>query len=327
MVYLVAAAFLLDLLVGDPRFLPHPVVGIGRLISFGETRLAAGARSAAAQRAAGMILATLVVGLSAGLVFLLLLLARRLGWPFYLAVQVYFIYTAVAARGLAAAALRVYRALRAGDLVAARRLVGEVVGRDTGQLAEAGISRAAVETVAENTVDAVVAPLFYALLGGAVLAVAYRAVNTLDAMVGYRNERYRYLGWASARLDDLANYLPARITGGLLVLAAFLTGHSGWRTWSTMVRFGSHHPSPNSGVAEAAVAGALGVRLGGPVSYAGQVAQHPYLGDGPGEPGAGHIRGAVALMLVTAVLAVASGWLMARFFFPALGTLSGSNII
>jgi len=327
MVYLVAAAFLLDLLVGDPRFLPHPVVGIGRLISFWETRLFVLARSAPAQRVTGMVLTVLVVGMSAGLVFILLLLARRLGWPFYLAVQIYFIYAAVATRSLSTAALRVYRALSAGDLVAARRLVGEVVGRDTGQLTEAGVSRAAVETVAENTVDAVVAPLFYAFLGGAVLAIAYRAVNTLDAMVGYRNERYRYLGWASARLDDLANYLPARITGGLLVLAASLSGRGGWRTLTTMVRFGSRHPSPNSGVAEAAVAGALGVRLGGAVSYGGQLARHPYLGEGPLEPGADHILGAVVLMVLTALLVVAAGWLLARFVFPQLGALPFQNLI
>lgn len=321
MIYLVTAALLLDFLVGDPFFLPHPVVGIGRLISFWEARLAVRTGSAAAQRAAGVALVVLVVGLSAGLVFLLLVLARRLGWPFYLAVQIYFIYAAVATRSLAAAALRVYRALSAGDLAAARRLVGQVVGRDTGQLSEAGVSRAAVETVAENTVDAVVAPLFYAFLGGAAAAVAYRAVNTLDAMVGYRSERYRYLGWASARLDDVANYLPARLTGGLLVLAAALTGHSGWRSLTSMLRFGSRHPSPNSGVAEAAVAGALGVRLGGPVSYGGEAADHPYLGDGPREAGARDIPGAVMLMVVTALLAVAGGWLLFRFVFPGLGIL------
>ncbi|MDA8333693.1 MAG: adenosylcobinamide-phosphate synthase CbiB [Peptococcaceae bacterium] len=313
MVYLVTAAFLLDLLVGDPPFLPHPVVGIGRLVSFWESRLVRPGRSPAVQKAAGVLLAVLVTGTSAGLVFLVLLGARRLGRPFYLALQIYFIYAAVAARGLAAAGLRVRRALSAGDLAGARRLTAQVVGRDTRLLTEAGVSRAAVETVAENTVDAVVAPLFYAFIGGAVLAVAYRAVNTLDAMVGYKNERYRYLGWASARLDDLANWLPARLTGCLLVLAAFLTGRRPVRTLTTMLRFGSRHPSPNSGVAEAAFAGALGVRLGGPISYGGVPVDHPFLGDGPREPAAKDIPAAVALMVLTALLTLAAGWLVTRW--------------
>lgn len=313
MPYLVAAAFVLDLLIGDPRIVPHPVVGIGRIIAFLEAHLSFPDKSAALQRLAGTALTVAVVGMSAGAVLGLLTLSRRI-WPLYLLIQIYFIYAAVATRSLGAAALRVQRALRANDLGTARRLVGEVVGRDTQNLSEAGVSRAAVETVAENTVDAVVAPLFYAFLGGAVLAVAYRAINTLDAMVGYKNERYRYLGWASARLDDLANYLPARITGVLLVLAAWLTGLSGWRTLTTMVRFGSLHPSPNSGIAEAAVAGALGVRLGGPVSYGGQAVSHPYLGDSLQEPGAEQILGAVRLMVVTALLAVAAGWIVTGVF-------------
>jgi len=312
MAVLLLASFLLDLAAGDPRFLPHPVVASGRLIAWGET-LAARARPGAGQRAAGAALALLVTGMSGSAVFLLLLLARRWGHPYYLAVQIYFLYTAQATRGLAAAALRVRRALARGDLPAARRLVGEVVGRDTGALDASGVSRATVETVAENTVDAVVAPLFYGFLGGAPLAMAYRAVNTLDAMVGYKNERYRYLGWASARLDDLANYLPARLGGLLLTLAAVTMGR-GARAFATMAAFGGRHPSPNSGVPEAAVAGALGVRLGGPVSYGGRVVEHPYLGDAAADPGPQHIGAAVRLMVLAAVLSLVLGFLLARLW-------------
>jgi len=315
MTALLLASFLLDLLLGDPRFLPHPVVAMGRLITWGET-LAARARPGAGQRAAGVLLALSVTALSGGTVYALLFLARRLGYPYYVALQIYFLYTAQATRGLAAAALRVRRALLRGDLSAARRLVGEVVGRDTAVLDETGVSRATVETVAENTVDAVVAPLFYGFLGGAALAMAYRAVNTLDAMVGYNNERYRYLGWASARLDDLANYIPARLGGFLLSLSAAFTGR-GAEAFSTMVAFGRRHPSPNSGVSEAAMAGALGVRLGGPVSYGGRLVEHPYLGGAAVEPGAEHIGKAVRLMVLAVGLGLAAAAAFARLW-PAL---------
>jgi adenosylcobinamide-phosphate synthase len=229
----------------------------------------------------------------------------------------------VAARGLAAAGRTVFLLLARGDLPGARQAVGRLVARDTDRLAPAEVARAAVETVAENTVDGVTAPLFYAFIGGVPLAVAYRAVNTLDAMVGYRNERYRDFGWCAARLDDLANFLPARLTGCLLCLAAFLLGLRAKHAWRTMRRDARRHPSPNGGFPEAAVAGALGVRLGGVNYYGGVEERRPYLGEVVEPLAPQHILLAVRLMAVAGLLGAAAGsaglWLASVAWGRAMG--------
>ncbi|MNI51510.1 cobalamin biosynthesis protein [compost metagenome] len=175
--------------------------------------------------------------------------------------------------------MAVYKELRKGDIPAARSALGMIVGRDTAALDSPEIVRGTVETVAENIVDAVISPLFYALLGGAPLAMAYRAVNTLDSMVGYKNDKYRDLGWASARLDDVANYIPARLTALLLTLCARLLRLDWRRCWHMVRRDARKHPSPNSGYPESAVAGALGIRLGGFNVYHGVTSFRAYMGD------------------------------------------------
>ena len=191
------------------------------------------------------------------------------------------IYTTIAARDLARHSMAVFRPLAAGDLVEARRRVAAIVGRDTERLDEAGVVRAAVESVAESTVDGVTAPLFFAVVAGPVGAMVYRAVNTLDSMFGHQDERYRQFGWAAARIDDLANYLPARLTAPLVCLAALccLRLRPAAARCESLLRDGRKHASPNAGLAEAAMAGALGVQLGGVNYYDGQPLEKPTIGD------------------------------------------------
>jgi len=276
---LLAAAIVIDWCVGDPPRLPHPVVGIGKLIGLLERLLLRGSGSRTVTRLKGAVLALTVVAATALMMWGLCLLAYRIHpWAGF-AVNAWFISTTIAVKGLKDAAMLVYEPLRQGDLAQARKMVGRIVGRDTDGLEEREVARAAVETVAENTVDAFVAPLFFALIGAAPLAMLYRAANTLDSMVGYKNEKYRDFGWASARLDDALNWIPARVTGALLALTAACSRNaSGRRAWRAIRAFAHLHPSPNSGIPEAAVAGALGVELGGTNRYGGVVSERARLG-------------------------------------------------
>lgn len=289
----ILAAVALDLLLGDPRWLPHPVVQIGRLISLLEKLLR---RLVPNERLGGVLLLVLTVGVTFGAAWGVVRGAALLHPAAGIAVSALIGWTCLAARSLHGESGVVARALAAGDLPSARRFLSFIVGRDTAELGEPEIWRGTVETVAENTSDGVIAPLFFLMVGGAPLALAYKAVNTLDSMVGYRNERYRHFGWASARCDDLANLIPARITGLLICLAAPLAGCSGRRALRTMVRDGRNHSSPNSGIPEAAVAGALGVRLGGTNVYFGTPVEKPTIGEPLHLLDAAAWRGAVRLM-------------------------------
>lgn len=276
---IIMAAYLLDRLIGDPRWLPHPVIGMGYAISALEKAIRRQVGSDRGLKRAGLLLPLIVAGGSFVLAWALL---RLLAWihPWLsVGAEMVLIATTIASKGLKEAGMAVYRELQAGDLPAARRELGMIVGRDTQQLDEPEIVRGAVETVAENIVDAIISPLFYALIGGAPLALAYRAVNTLDSMVGYKNEKYLHLGWASARLDDVANYIPARLTAVMLVAAAWMQRHDAARSWRTVKRDARLHPSPNSGFPESAVAGALGTRLGGYNVYHGVRSFRAYMGD------------------------------------------------
>ncbi|AEG15904.1 Cobalamin biosynthesis protein cbiB [Desulfofundulus kuznetsovii DSM 6115] len=303
----VVAAYMLDLLVGDPRWLPHPVVIIGKVIAGLEKFLRRVAGSPLSLRIAGVVLAAVVVGSSYLAAHFLIRLAALVHPWLALGLEVWLIATTFAVRGLAGAARDVLLPLSRGDLDLARQQVGFIVGRDTHAMDAREMTRATVETVAENIVDGFVSPLFYALIGGAPLAVAYRAVNTLDSMVGYRNDLYRDLGWASARLDDVANFLPARWTGLLLVAAAWLSGRRAGEAWQVMRKDARRHPSPNSGIPEAAMAGALGVRLGGLNYYGGQASFRAYLNESGHPPLIDHIRQAVDMLYLTAALAVING--------------------
>jgi adenosylcobinamide-phosphate synthase len=269
------AALLLDLALGDPRWLPHPVVLIGRLISALDTTLN---RIASHQRSAGILLVLITAG-SAGAAVWLLIRGGYLLHPVagFLA-SACISYTCLATRSLHRESALVADALAAGNIAEARRSLSYIVGRDTADLDESEIWRALIETVAENTSDGIIAPLFWLTVTGPVGGMVYKSVSTLDSMVGYRNERYLRFGWASARMDDLLNFIPARLTALLMILAAPLAGLSPKGALSVVLRDRLKHPSPNSGHPEAAAAGALGVRLGGPARYMGTPSWKAYIG-------------------------------------------------
>ncbi|MWV44367.1 cobalamin biosynthesis protein CobD [Paenibacillus sp. HJL G12] len=275
---IMAAAFILDLLIGDPRWIPHPVIGMGKAIKKLEAWIRRRFQPEHLKKA-GILLPIVVAGGSLVITWALL---QLLGWihPWLAwAAEIVLIATTIAVKGLKDAGMEVYRHLKKGDLPAARNSLGMIVGRETSHLDEPEIVRGTVETVAENIVDAVISPLLYALIGGAPLAMAYRAVNTLDSMVGYKNDKYIHLGWASARLDDIANWIPARLTALLLTITAVILRLDSKRALRMVRRDARRHPSPNSGFPESAVAGALGIRLGGTNVYHGVSSFRAYMGD------------------------------------------------
>lgn len=301
---LIFSAFLLDLILGDPRWFPHPVVLIGKLISFLEGLFRGFAKSKATEFVAGVVLALIVPAVAFVAAYWLIEIASSFGaWLGWLA-AVFLGYTVMAAKSLYSEPLKVTKLLSTGDIQGARRELSYLVGRDTHSLDEMGIVRALVETVAENASDGVIAPLFYLAIGGPPLAMAYKAVNTLDSMVGYKNDKYLYFGRASARLDDLVNFIPARITAVLLVAAAFILGKDWKMSWKTVIRDGRNHTSPNSGYPEAAVAGALGRRLGGLSHYGGIPSNKPFIGDEEEEFQIGDVRAAGNLMIAASAFMV-----------------------
>lgn len=271
-----ALALLLDLTLGDPRWLPHPVVMIGRLISFLEEMLR---RSMTNERMAGVLLLALAVVSAASATWLAVWGSTRLHPLAGLLVASLLSSTCLAARSLQRESCLVADALDAGDIADARVKLSYIVGRDTHDLGEEEIWRALIETVAENTTDGIIAPLFWLALGGPVAGMAFKAISTLDSMVGYKNERYLHLGWASARMDDLVNYIPARLTALLMVMVAPLVGLSLANAARIALRDRLNHPSPNSAHPESAAAGALGIRLGGPSTYGGLVSVKQFIGD------------------------------------------------
>ena len=282
MMWLLGAAlsFVLDLLLGDPEKLLHPVVVMGKAISRLEKILRAGfPKTPRGERAAGFVLA-LLLPVGTLTVTILVLWAVGLIHPILrFALGVFWGWQALALKGLNTESKRVYTALTTGTIEEARKAVSRIVGRDTQRLDEAGVTRAAVETVAENFSDGVLAPLFYLLLGGAPLALCYKAINTMDSMVGYKNERYLHFGRAAAKLDDIANFLPSRIAALLWVAAAALTGNDARNAWRIWRRDRRNHASPNSAQTESACAGALGVQLAGPAYYFGEYYAKPTIGD------------------------------------------------
>jgi adenosylcobinamide-phosphate synthase len=273
--YQILIAILLDQLLGDPRWLPHPVRIIGAACT-GCERLT---RALLPPFAAGICSVALILGLTGATTWGMLAGATLLHPWLGSLVSILLLYTTIAPRDLVRHSTEVYTPLAAGDLPEARRRVGMIVGRDTAALDEAGVARATVESVAESMVDGVTAPLFFAVLGGPMGAMLYKAINTMDSMFGYKNERYRAFGWAAARLDDLANFLPARISSLMIPAAAFLLRLDAKGALFILLRDRRKHASPNSGHTEAAVAGALGVQLGGPSPYFGRMVEKPTLGE------------------------------------------------
>jgi adenosylcobinamide-phosphate synthase len=270
------AGVILDLLLGDPPWLPHPVRLIGRLAMWGEPRCR---QLMANEYLAGGVLAVGIIVLCAGGVGLILWALRQIHPLLAGIAMTYFMFTGLAIRSLAQEARAIWQALRQDDLTGARRQLSRIVGRDTEPLDKPEMVRATVETVAESTVDGILAPLFFATLGGAPGLWAYKAINTLDSMVGHHEAPYTRFGWAAARIDDVANFVPARIGLGMFTLGTWLVGGNAEHCWRIGRRDGRRHPSPNAGISEAAMAGALGVRLGGRNTYDGVENIRPYLGD------------------------------------------------
>lgn len=277
-VIMVALASVLDLLLGDPHSWPHPIKAIGHLIAWLTKRFNKPTYSVKQRQWLGVLTWFITVGGSGAVVALIMRLAA-VNHYLYLIVGIYLSYTCLSARQLAIEAEKIIKSLKANDLKKARYQVGMIVGRDTDQLSAEDVTKAAIETVAENTSDGVIAPLFYLVIGGPVLGMMYKAINTLDSMVGYRNEKYRAFGEFSAKVDDVANYLPARITWLLLIASSFLLGDDTREAIAVGERDCEKHLSPNSAFSEAVVAGALHLRLGGPHYYFGQLVKKPYIGN------------------------------------------------
>lgn len=272
--------FILDLFFGDPLWMPHPVIAMGKLISFLEKRLRAMfPKTPKGELSAGVILALVLPLVSWGLSFFALWLLWLVHPLLSLIMESFLCYQIFAAKGLAKASRAVYDCLKIGDLTAAREAVGRIVGRDTQNLTAAGVTRAAVETVAENSSDGVIAPMLFIAIGGAPLGLFYKAVNTMDSMVGYKNKRYLYFGRAAARLDDFANFVPARFCALLSVISARFAGLDAKGAFRIFRRDRKKHASPNSAQTESVYAGALGIQLAGDAVYFGELHHKPTIGD------------------------------------------------
>ena len=281
------SGFLLDLQFGDPCFLPHPVRFIGSLIAktekcfLGKKEGTTKDRDEKKELRYGICMVIIVLLCTMTVAILILLSAYRINCYFGMAVETIMTYQILAAKCLKVESMKVYHCLKNETLAEARRTVSMIVGRDTDCLDEAGVAKAAIETVAENTSDGVIAPMLYTALGGPILGFLYKAVNTMDSMIGYKNDTYLYFGRCAAKLDDVVNFLPARISAYFMIIAAFIGGKcfSGKRAYRIYKRDNRNHASPNSAQTESVCAGALGIQLAGDASYFGKIEKKPYIGD------------------------------------------------
>lgn len=295
--------FLLDLILGDPYWLWHPIRGIGNLISVTEKLLRRiFPKTKQGELLAGVLLVILVVGISAGIPTVLLVLVFR--WNRYAGIllEAIMCYQLLATKSLKVESMKVHNALQAGDLEGGRKAVSMIVGRDTKPLSQEGIVKAAVETVAENTSDGSIAPIIYMAIGGPILGFCYKAVNTMDSMVGYKNDKYLYFGRAAAKLDDLLNYIPARISAYLMIGAAAIRGLPAKKAWSIYRRDRYNHASPNSAHTEAVTAGALEIQLAGDAYYFGKLYPKKTIGDNIRPVEIADIKKANELLYITAIL-------------------------
>lgn len=270
--------YIIDLIIGDPYSFPHPVRYIGKLIKVTENKIRNIAKTDKGLKIGGFILWAITVGLTYLVTYMIVKLFSFIPGGYIIANSI-LIYTTLATKCLKDEAVKIYNVLKTGDIEKSRTQLSYIVGRDTTHLDEGEIIRATVETVAENTVDGIIAPMFYAFIGGAPLAMAYKAINTLDSTVGYKNEKYKELGFASAKIDDIANYIPARIAVLLMAIGSLVLGYDYKKASQIAVRDRKNHKSPNCAYPEGAVAGALGVQLGGTNIYFGQAVYKPTIGD------------------------------------------------
>ncbi|EQK49275.1 cobalamin biosynthesis protein CobD [[Clostridium] bifermentans ATCC 19299] len=296
-------AYLLDLVIGDPYSFPHPVRFIGNLIRFTEGKIRIIFKSKKQLKIGGFLLWTITVGFTA-LVTNLILNLLCINNIFYVIIASIILYTTLSTKCLADEAKKIYEVLKTGDIEKSRKQLSYIVGRDTTSLNENEIIRATVETVAENTVDGIISPMMYGFIGGPVLAMAYKAINTLDSMVGYKNEKYGDIGFASAKIDDIANFIPARITPFFMMIASFILGFNSKKSIKIAMRDRKNHKSPNCAYAEGAVAGALEVQLGGTNMYFGEKVYKPTIGDKYRELEAEDILRTNKIMYLTSFIAL-----------------------
>ena len=305
------AGFVLDLLIGDPHFIPHPVRLIGSLISSLDKRLNCDAGYNSSEKKLnlikykrGMLLAFTVIFATFAISVIIIVAAYSINLYAGLIAEAVMTWQILATKCLRVESMRVYDALRTDGVDAGRRAVSMIVGRDTSVLDAAGVTRAAVETIAENTSDGVIAPMLYTAIGGPVLGFVYKAVNTMDSMLGYKNDKYMYFGRFAARLDDVVNFIPARISAYLMIAAAFIGGRQfdGKNAYRIFKRDRFNHASPNSAQTESVCAGALRVQLAGDAVYFGKLVKKKYIGDGLREIEYEDIKRANRLMYITAFL-------------------------
>lgn len=296
--------FIMDLLFGDPYWLPHPIRLIGNLITQAEKLFYKDGKRDHKKEYRGGCMTVLTVLLVTGIVtFILLFAAYRLHSLLGAGIEMIMTYQILAIKSLKDESMKVYDQLQHGTLEDARHAVSMIVGRDTQNLTKEGITKAAVETVAENTSDGVIAPMLYTALGGPVLGFLYKAVNTMDSMIGYKNDRYLYFGRAAAKLDDAVNFIPARISACMMVAAAvFLKGADQNRAWKIYQRDSRKHASPNSAQTESVCAGALGIQVAGDASYFGKIVKKSYIGDPVRKVETEDIKRTNRLMYITAFL-------------------------
>ncbi len=314
----IVIAFALDILLGDPEYYFHPVRVFGKAIEKLEPRLR---NYFSNLYVGGVLLALLVIGGAALGTWILLAISTHLSVWLGALFRIYLFYACLGAGCLANEVRSVLSSLRAENITEARSRLSRIVGRDTKDMDEKEILRALVETTAESTVDGIVSVLFYAFLGGPVLAMAFKAASTLDSMVGYKNERYREFGWASARVDDALNYIPARIGANFICLASLATGDSFRRAAITVIQDARSQPSPNSGYPEAAFAGALGIQLGGRNVYQGKAVDKSFLGRAINNLSVTIAERSLRLMFATAILCLLAGLLLSHANSIASGTI------
>ena len=298
------AGFVLDLLIGDPYCLPHPVRWIGKLIDYLTNKLLKQEYTSKKKNGNGLILAILVILATVLISASILVVSYTINSYFGIIIESVMSYQCLASKSLYAESMKVYHALKERGLEAGREAVSMIVGRDTASLDETGVTKAAVETVAENTSDGVIAPMVYLAIGGPVLGMAYKAINTMDSMIGYKNDRFYDFGKYAAKLDDIVNYIPARISALLMILSFLFLGpgYSMSNAFRIFKRDRYNHASPNSAQTESACAGALGIKLAGPASYFGKIVEKPFIGDGLRAVELEDIKRANKLMLATSVV-------------------------
>lgn len=302
----IISAYIIDLILGDPNWLPHPVKGIGKLIS-GFDKLLRGNKNPLLEKLKGIFFVIIIISIPTTITYFLLYLTNYIHYYFHLIVSTIIIYTLIAIKDMRDKANNVKQALLKNNIDLARKNLSMIVGRDTERLDEKRIIMATIESIAESICDGIIAPLFYIFIGGPITGIVYKCINTMDSMVGYKNEKYKNFGWFAAKLDDIANFIPARISGILIAISSLLLNYDSKSSFKILIRDGSKHPSPNSGLSEASMAGALQIQLGGPSTYNGIISNKPFIGDNIKKPKLSDIDKAINIMYVSSLIMIISG--------------------